>query len=252
MKKLLLGMFIVFMSFSMVTALGCAKKETPPPKQEQKQEQKTEKPPETSQAEKVVFVSSADKPEACASCHVNENSLNAISKRIAGHPTVDANTVAQCAACHKKQGYPSLDKIIHSKHYRQGSAFVKTFNGSCVNCHKEAQGGEIFIPGLAAAGTKAVTIEVSQVDKSPTGCVGCHKGDYSLPNMIKKVSGHPQVNFEDFNQCYKCHGATAPQLGKVLHDKHLASDTFKKNYGNSCLNCHKPQEDSTVIVKGKK
>lgn len=249
MKKLFLMVFVVFMSFSMMTAFGCAKKEVPP----QNKEQQEEKQAEETQKEKMVFVSSADKPEACASCHVNENSLNAITKKIKGHPQVDANTIEQCAGCHKKEGYPALDQIIHKRHYEgQENAFVKTFKGSCVQCHKAAEGGEIIVPGLAPAGTKAVTVEVAQIDKSPNGCLGCHKDNYSLTNMTKNIKGHPQINFEDFNQCYGCHGTRAPQLGKVLHNSHLVSDTFKKNYGNSCLNCHDLRDDYNVVVKGRK
>ena len=150
----------------------------------------------------MVFVSSADKPKACASCHVNENSLNALAKGIEGHPQVQANTVADCAACHKEG---ALRKISHESHYQgQDNAFVKSFNGSCAHCHKQTQDGEMFIPGLAATGTQAVTIEAAQIDKAPNGCLDCHKGDYSLTNTVKQISGHPPVNSEDFNSCYNC------------------------------------------------
>lgn len=216
---------------------GCAKKEAPPKNQEQQQE----KAKENGDKQKTVFVSSNDKPEACTSCHADENSLNALTKIIEGHPQVQANTVSECAGCHKEESDLSLEKIIHERH-----------TGSCVHCHKEAEGGDIFIPGLAPAETESVTIEVAQTDKSPNGCLDCHKNDYSIPNTVKKIPGHPEVNFEDFNQCYSCHGAEAPELGTVLHNKHLGSDTFKKNYDNSCLNCHKRMDDGKVVVKGKK
>ncbi|HEX3031584.1 MAG TPA: hypothetical protein VHS59_04995 [Bacillota bacterium] len=248
MRKLLWIMLFT-LTAALLASAGCAKKAEPP----QPQPKQEAKAPETTEQPTAVPVSSSDKPEACASCHAKENALPEVIKKIQGHPAVQAKSVSDCAGCHKKQGYPELKKIIHKSHYTgEKNVFVDKFKGSCVHCHKKGEQGEIFIPGIAPAGTKSVTIEVYQIDKAPNGCLDCHKGGYSLPNMIKKISGHPGVNFEDFNKCYNCHGKTAPQLGKVLHNRHLGNDIFKKNYGNSCLNCHKPTTDNDVIVKGKK
>lgn len=254
MRKLL-WILVVAISIPLITAIGCAK-EAPKEQQGEKTEQKTEQKSEQKAEQKkqaaegeMVFVSSTEKPEACASCH---ESLNEVVKKVQDHPDVKANTVSECAGCHKKEGYPPLRKIAHQRHYREGSAFVTNFKGSCVHCHKKTEGGEIFVAGLAPAGTKFMTLEVAQVDKAPNGCSDCHKDESSLPNMVKKIEGHPAVNFEDFNQCFSCHGTKAPQLGKVLHNRHLQNDAFKKNFGNSCQNCHKAAEEGNIVVKGRK
>lgn len=244
-------------ALSLVISVGCAKKETAPPqaeqpKQEQQQQQEPqEKPEQPGAAEEMVFVSSSQMPEACNSCHVSENSLKNITNKLEGHPQIEANDIAQCATCHKNEGFPSLAKVAHVQHFQgDQNAFVTSFKGACVHCHKATEEGNINIPGLATEGTTFMDVEVAQVDKAPNGCLDCHKGDYSLSKTIEKIEGHPPVGMEDFNQCYGCHQTEELDLGKLLHKGHLNKDTFKQNYGNSCKNCHQPT-DKGIVVKGK-
>ncbi|HUX39236.1 MAG TPA: hypothetical protein VMV44_15155 [Rectinemataceae bacterium] len=89
---------------------------------------------------------------------------------------------------------------------------------------------------------------ILQADGTPNGCVSCHQGNYSIPNELKKVEGHPDVSKMVKvvpEGCAVCHkeGAKIPSLAKVVHMKHFGPDAtknvFVQHYAGSCLNCHK-------------
>lgn len=198
-------------------------------------------------------VSSSQNPKGCASCH---NSLTAQLKNIEGHPPVPVESVTDCLNCHE-EGNQIFSNGLHKGHYKGQNKFETEYNGSCVNCHKLSEKGDVVIPGLAPKGTKYVTIKVANIVVSPGGCAGCHKKkyailDYNLKKMVNKLPNHPKIDFEDFNKCYNCHGQSVPGLATVLHAKHLKNIVYQKMYANSCINCHQLKSDGSVIVKGKK
>ncbi len=241
---------------------GCAGG-TQPEGQQQAQDQgqqdkQEDKQQQTGEAE---FVSSAEKPEACGTCHVKvsdekDYSLSAEVKQIENHPQVEGNTAGDCIGCHR-EGENGFSTIMHKHHYKKGeNSFVANYKGSCVHCHKLTAEGELPVPGLAPEGTTYETIEVAQVDKAPGGCQDCHKKisdekDYSLPTEVGQIPNHPAVESNDFNDCYTCHQSGENSFDRILHRHHLKGEKYRE-YGNSCLNCHEVAENGTITLKGKK
>ncbi|MCL4516718.1 MAG: hypothetical protein M1379_14195 [Firmicutes bacterium] len=89
-------------------------------------------------------------PNGCVDCHkVKEGkdyTLNAMTRRIQGHPTVQAKTVKECMTCHAEGSFP-FRKVLHVKHLKN-NIFIDKYKGNCLNCHKMAQSGEIVVKGL--------------------------------------------------------------------------------------------------------
>ena len=87
-----------------------------------------------------------DHPNGCVDCHKNlgegkDYRLN-VSLAQSGHPKID--TIVKvipetCFMCHKAGPKPpALSPLLHKAHYAKGadSAFVKVYQGACLNCHK--------------------------------------------------------------------------------------------------------------------
>lgn len=261
---LVLGLAV---ALALVLAAGCGQKpaqqDKPPATEAPKTEApkteapKTEAPP----AGEVKLVSTEDKPQGCASCHVKvaddkDYRLEAEIKKIQGHPQVTATKVKECITCHgANAGERAFKKLLHARHYKEGSVFVKNYDGACVNCHKMSEDGKMVVAGLAPAGTKLVAIQASTVDKAPEGCASCHKKvaddkDYRLETEVKKIKGHPTVSATTVKECMMCHSSGNKPFKQVLHRIHMKSDIFKNNYGASCTNCHSRSPDGVMSVKG--
>lgn len=100
-----------------------------------------------------------------------------------------------------------------------------------------------FVPASAAAATGA-------------GCVMCHTGDRVIPNMLAKISGHPNVTKivkSVPDGCAMCHkpGAKAPALMNAIHTVHkiplATASTKAADVKGSCLNCHIVSGDKIQI-----
>jgi hypothetical protein len=88
-----------------------------------------------------------DNPNGCVDCHKiqadgQDYRLNVSLAKLGKHPKIDA-IVKQlpdgCLMCHKEGGkVEALNLVLHKAHYVKGadSAFVKFYQGACLNCHK--------------------------------------------------------------------------------------------------------------------
>jgi hypothetical protein len=86
-----------------------------------------------------------DHPNGCVDCHKNQGEgkdyrLNVSLAQLGKHPKIDAivkKVPDTCFMCHKA-GAKALNLVLHKAHYGKGadSAFVKFYQGACLNCHK--------------------------------------------------------------------------------------------------------------------
>ena len=93
------------------------------------------------------LTSTDENPKGCVDCHTNaggkDTRLNAVVAGIKGHPNI-AKVVKtlpkDCMMCHKEGSkVPALGVVLHKAHYGPDpakSAFVTTYQGACLNCHK--------------------------------------------------------------------------------------------------------------------
>ena len=89
----------------------------------------------------------------CPACHGaagKEPGLAAVAKAIKNHPTTAANTVQQCALCHRGQGPtpPPFRTILHKVHI-SSAKFTTTYKGTCTSCHSvDKATGTVTVIGL--------------------------------------------------------------------------------------------------------
>lgn len=132
-------------------------------------------------------------------------------------------------------------------------------------------------PAAAAAPAKAAPAPAATAeDKTPNGCVDCHKGEADLLTVLaplktavppaftelaKKAAPegmtlkgkHPDVAAkknipQDCMTCHKADSKMAPSLGRLAHLAHLgASEKFAKA-GGACGSCHKLNADTGVVT----
>jgi len=86
-----------------------------------------------------------DHPNGCVDCHSNQGEgkdyrLNVSLAKLGKHPKIDAivkKVPNDCLMCHKA-GANALSLVLHKAHYEKGadSAFVKFYQGACLNCHQ--------------------------------------------------------------------------------------------------------------------
>jgi hypothetical protein len=86
-----------------------------------------------------------DQPNGCVDCHSNQGEgkdyrLSVSLAKLVKHPKIDAivkKVPNDCLMCHKA-GANALNLVLHKAHYGKGadSAFVKFYQGACLNCHK--------------------------------------------------------------------------------------------------------------------
>lgn len=97
-------------------------------------------------------------------------------------------------------------------------------------------------------------------DAYPKGCVSCHtkgKKDRTIPAMLKKVKGHPNVASMMKvlpTNCGMCHktGPKPPALKQMIHKIHFKgkpASIFAKKPAGPCLNCHIPGKKGKASVK---
>lgn len=125
----------------------------------------------------------------------------------------------------------------------------------------------------AAAPAKAVA---AADDKSPNGCVDCHKGETDLltvllplktavppafaelakkaaPEGMTMKGKHPDVAAkknipQDCLTCHKADSKMAPPLNRLVHLSHLVgADKFAKA-GGTCVSCHKLNADTGAVT----
>ena len=93
------------------------------------------------------LTSTDDNPKGCVDCHANvggkDRRLNTVVAGIKGHPNIAKvvkNLPKDCGMCHKEGSkVPALGVVLHKAHYGPDpakSAFVATYQGACLNCHK--------------------------------------------------------------------------------------------------------------------
>ncbi|MHB8858632.1 MAG: multiheme c-type cytochrome [Thermoleophilia bacterium] len=99
------------------------------------------------------------------------------------------------------------------------------------------------------SGTTSTTAEAPH-----RGCLACHVKtpggkDYTLPAETKNVTGHPNVDASaTLDTCLQCHKTGERSFRKVLHPKHLFSDTFTGKYKGNCFSCHDVNDDGKFVV----
>jgi hypothetical protein len=98
-----------------------------------------------------------DHPNGCIDCHNNQGEgkdyrLNVSLAKLGKHPKIDAivkKIPDSCLMCHKEGGKVSaLNLMLHKAHYEKGAdnAFVKFYQGACLNCHKlDAASGKMSV-----------------------------------------------------------------------------------------------------------
>ena len=214
--------------------------------------------PTSEQPPEKVSVSSADYA-SCGDCHKKvsdeqDYSLATAMAKLEDHPEVSAENIVDCQSCHALGSDSSLVKILHRSHYSgDGNHFINHYDGSCVHCHKLAENGTVPVADLAAEGTTFITIEVISVDRSPNGCLDCHKStddaDRSLTASLAKIENHPKKSIKTADDCVSCHEeGTSSALSGLMHQAHLQGENYQTYYGNSCLNCH--DRNNKMKVKG--
>ena len=88
-----------------------------------------------------------DRPNGCVDCHKNQGEgkdyrLNVSLAATGKHPKIDSIVKVLpdgCLVCHKAGAKPgALNLVLHKAHYAKGadSAFVQSYQGACLNCHK--------------------------------------------------------------------------------------------------------------------
>jgi cytochrome c2 len=131
-------------------------------------------------------------------------------------------------------------------------------------------------PAAAApAPAKAAPVAAAE-DKSPNGCVDCHKGDSDLLTVLaplktavppafaelaKKAAPegmalkgkHPDVAAkknipQDCLTCHKADSKLAPSLNRLAHLSHLVGGEKFAKAGGSCASCHKLNADTGAVT----
>lgn len=98
---------------------------------------------------------------------------------------------------------------------------------------------------------------ITAPDKTPDGCVSCHKGSSTLKKMLagldhRSIDGKVNVVPDD---CKECHGKEedTDTLAQIAHSMHYASGSrseFVIKHDGSCLACHAMSTgDGAVTVK---
>ncbi|MHB1126040.1 MAG: multiheme c-type cytochrome [Bacillota bacterium] len=208
-----------------------------------------------------TFISSNEK-ENCSSCHRKETERDftviKLIVQINGHDQLSDPTLVGCLGCHgEAAGEIAFKKIMHRMHLLlDNESFSKKYNGACVDCHKVASTGDMFLNEMVPSGVKLAIIEMAMVDAADDGCASCHKKtdedhDLSLEVEIAKLNSHIKLNDPDVNTCISCHDNKAGDISfkRVLHKRHLLAEHFIE-YGNSCLNCHIVTATGEIKIKG--
>lgn len=90
--------------------------------------------------------------QGCPTCHGaagKEPSLDAVAKKIKGHPATAAKTVTQCALCHTKGPAPAPFRTALHKIHLNSTKFASTYKGTCTTCHSvDKATGTITVFGL--------------------------------------------------------------------------------------------------------
>ncbi|MHB1419332.1 MAG: multiheme c-type cytochrome [Bacillota bacterium] len=248
---LILGLLIL----GTVLFLGCSGNKSIIDKQDQHEEQQKSDPKTVTD---YTFISSNEK-ENCASCHRQEKdrdfSLAAVIPKIKDHDGLNSVTLATCMGCHGKDA--GFRKALHRQHLLgDNQDFFRKYNGACVDCHKLAITGDIFINEMVPKGVKLEGIKTAMVDTAPEGCPSCHKkidddNDRSLEAEIAKIDSHIKLYNPTIKTCNGCHNNQAGGIAFkiVIHKRHLLGEHCIE-YGNSCLNCHIVTADGEIKVKG--
>jgi len=91
--------------------------------------------------------------QGCPACHGaagKQPTLDAVAKKIAGHPATAAKTITQCMVCHSKGPVPRpFRQVMHRIHLNSTTFASPAYKGTCTSCHQvDKATGTVTVYGL--------------------------------------------------------------------------------------------------------
>ncbi len=91
--------------------------------------------------------------QGCPSCHGVAGkmpTLDAMAKKVSGHPATAAKTLTQCMVCHAKGPTPApFRQVMHKIHVTSAKFPAKPYSGTCMSCHSvDKATGTVTVYGL--------------------------------------------------------------------------------------------------------
>jgi len=90
--------------------------------------------------------------QGCPACHGaagKEPALDAVAKKLSGHPATAAKTITQCMVCHTKGPTPKPFRQVMHRVHLNSTKFAATYKGTCTSCHQvDKATGAVTVYGL--------------------------------------------------------------------------------------------------------